>query len=120
MKCKHVCLSSNIFLSDSMYRFRVTCESVEQRRVSRINLRVLWALMALRDCGASIHLMAFLCCRVHRSLDSRSNFRSANPAIVSRRNSTFYRPNTTGIFFHFVQTYSHRLQSIEDVRILLL
>lgn len=50
-----------------------------------------------RDCGALIHLMVFLCCRVHRSLGSRSNFRSASPAIVSRRSSTFCRPNTTGI-----------------------
>lgn len=78
--------------------------SLRDSGVSRINLGVLWALMALRDCGALIHLMAFLCCRVHRSLGSRSNFRSANPAIASRRNSTSCKPNTTGILFLFLFT----------------
>jgi len=98
-----------IFFCPTLYRFRARLRNNE---VSRMNLRI---LRALRNCGTLIHLMAFLCCRVHRSLGSRSNFRSASPVIVSRKSSTFCRPNTTGIlFFSYLQTC--RLQSIEDLR----
>lgn len=99
-----VYLSGNIFFARFCVSISSYLANLWDSGVSNKSRGVLWALMASRDCGALIHLMVFLCCRVHRSLGSRSNFRSASPAIVSRRSSTFCRPNTTGILPPFVFT----------------
>lgn len=112
-----ICTSKwqHFFVRPRIYRFELPA-STRDTEVFRINLGVLRALMALRDCGALIHLMVFLCCRVHRSLDSRSNFQSLNPAIVSRRSSISCRLSTTGILLFLIFTNIRKLQSIGDVR----